>query len=177
MIRGAPGVVPAEMSDDAAARATCIECGNELPAERAELGYRYCTRPACQAVHHRAPPITAIGNNKSADTLTVADPDEIKRRGDSGELARKDTGLGVGYRSDTGFPAPSRSARPVPVPPRRSVPAHRRPWTVEQEKVVRLYHDMGLNPGQIATKAQQNNPRLAITERLAVSILSALPRR
>jgi hypothetical protein len=44
------------------------------------------------------------------------------------------------------------------------------------ELLVRLYHDMGLNPRQIAERARESAPRLAITESLAVRILSA-PRR
>jgi hypothetical protein len=47
---------------------------------------------------------------------------------------------------------------------------------VEQERLVRIYHDMGLNPRQIAERARESAPRLAITESLAVRILSA-PRR
>lgn len=45
----------------------CIECGDELLPERAELGYRYCTKKQCQAKHHRGVTITSIGVNKSAD--------------------------------------------------------------------------------------------------------------
>jgi hypothetical protein len=53
----------------------------------------------------------------------------------------------------------------------------RRPWTAHQEKLVRLYHDMGLSPGGIAERARRTAPRLGITERLAVQILSAPPGR
>jgi hypothetical protein len=49
--------------------------------------------------------------------------------------------------------------------------------TPQQDTVVRLYHDMGLNPRQIAERAARQNPRLGITERLAVQILSGRPRR
>src|SRR3954470_20180827 len=78
--------------------ANCIECGAELPAERAELGYAYCTRDACQAVHHRGLTVTTVGVNKSADSVVVADAAEVRRRGEAGEFGRKDTGLGLGYR-------------------------------------------------------------------------------
>jgi hypothetical protein len=50
-------------------------------------------------------------------------------------------------------------------------------WTPQQEKLVRFYHDMGLSPRQIAERARQNAPRLGVTERLAVQILSSPPRR
>ncbi|MDT7575558.1 MAG: hypothetical protein QOH17_1891 [Pseudonocardiales bacterium] len=150
----------------------CVECGDELPAERAELGYTYCTKDACQARHHRGLVVTTIGVNKSGDTVVVGDAGEIRKRGEAGELARKDTALGLDYRPlHTG---PRRVRRtPPPLPPRRR-PA--RAWTAEQERLVRLYCDMGLNPRQIAERARETAPRLAITESLAVRILSA-PRR
>ena len=47
----------------------CIECGDELLAERAQLGYRYCTKVQCQVVHYRGVAITTIGVNKSADSI------------------------------------------------------------------------------------------------------------
>lgn len=156
---------------------SCIECGDTLPAERAELGYRYCTKKSCQALHHRGLAITAIGVNKSADEYILADPDEIRRRGRAGEFGRKDTELGLDYRRPATAPAaiPARPA-PAQVPTPRRVPA-RRPWTAEQEKVVRLYHGMGLSPRQIVARAQEYTPRLRITEGLVVKIMSAPPRR
>jgi hypothetical protein len=36
-------------------------------------------------------------------------------------------------------------------------------------KLVRFYHDMGLNPRQIAERARESAPRLGITESLAVA--------
>lgn len=164
--------------------ATCVECGVELTEERTQLGYRYCTRESCQARRHRGVAVTAIGVNKSAEVFVVAEPDEIRRRGEAGEFAKKDSALGLDYRGGTTTPttptkpagtvrAPSGSAR---VPSQRRQPS-RQPWTAQQEKIVRLYHDMGLSPRQIAERARQNVPRLAITERLAIQILSYGGRR
>jgi hypothetical protein len=153
-------------------RANCIECGDALPAERAELGYRYCTKAACQAVHHRGLAVTTVGVNKSADTVVVADADEVRRRGEAGEFGKKDTALGLHYRG--AGTSREGAARRAPAPP--ASPRHRR-WTAQQEKVVRLYHEMGLSPRQIAERAARQTPRLGITERLAVQILSAAPRR
>jgi hypothetical protein len=154
-------------------RARCIECGDELSPERAELGYEYCTKPACQAVHHRGLLITTVVVNKSADSVVVADPDEVRRRGEAGEFGKKDTALGLDYRR--GATRDTRTTAPRPAAPTRN-PARPR-WTPQQEKLVRLYHDMGLSPRQIVERARENAPRLAITERLAVQILSAAPRR
>lgn len=152
----------------------CVECGDQLPEERAQLGYDYCLKKSCQATRFRGVTITAIGVNKSSDVLIVADEDELRRRADAGELGKKDTGLGVGYR-DAERPntpdtpnTPPRARRPV----YRQSPT-RRTWTSQQEKVVRLYHDMGLRPAQIVERARQNTPRLGITLKLVVQILSS----
>jgi hypothetical protein len=150
----------------------CIGCGDRLPAERVELGYAYCTKDDCQARFHRGVKIVAIGVNKSSDVYLVADEDELKKRADSGEFARKDTTLGVGYRSPARVPASA---------PRAATAAGRaggnvtRPWSSEQEKIVRLYHDMGLRPAQIVERAARNTPQLRITGRLVTQILSAPP--
>ncbi|HEY0449840.1 hypothetical protein [Actinophytocola sp.] len=143
-----------------------------MPAERVELGYRYCTKPRCQAVHHRGVLVTAIGVNKGADTIVVGDPDEIRRRGEAGELAKKDTSLGLDYRAGHAMPRTPHKAVRKP-----GQTARPRPWTAEQERAVRLYHEMGLNPRQVAERAASNTPRLRITERLATQIMSTLPRR
>lgn len=152
----------------------CIECGDELLEERAQLGYRYCTKAPCQAVHYRGVAITAVGVNKSADDFIVADEAEVRRRGEAGELAKKDAALGLDYRATPAGPVPA--TRAVRIPESRTAPP-RRPWNAEQEKVVRLYHGMGLNPRQIADRARENTPRLGITERLASQIMSAPLRR
>ena len=153
----------------------CIECGDELAVERAELGYRYCTKADCQAAHHRGLTITTVGVNKSADAIVVAEPDEVRRRGEAGEFGRKDSGLGLDYRHggerrSAGRRPPRSAARPIR-------PAAGPGWSAEQEKIVRLYHEMGLSPRQIVERARQNAPRLGLTDRLVVRILSAAPRR
>ena len=149
----------------------CVECGDELLAERAELGYAYCTKEACQAKHHRGLVVTTVGMNKSGDTIVVGDAAEIRERGEAGELARKDTGLGLDYRPLQTGPRAVRRTPPAPPPPPRRRSA--RAWTLEQERLVRVYHEMGLNPRQIAERARDSAPRLAISESLAVRILSA----
>jgi hypothetical protein len=155
------------------ARVACVECGDVLSDERAGLGYTYCTKASCQAVHHPGLTITTVGVNKSADAVIVADPDEIRRRGEAGEFGKKDTALGVDYRRSG--PGGTRRTAPRRPAPARSPGGAR--WTPQQEKLVRLYHDMGLSPRQIAERARQNAPRLGVTERLAVQILSSLPGR
>ncbi|MGH3829996.1 MAG: hypothetical protein ACRDRS_06010 [Pseudonocardiaceae bacterium] len=151
----------------------CIECGDELVSERAELGYTYCVKKQCQAKFHRGLAITAIAVNKSADTFIVGDVDEIRKRAEAGEFAKKDSGLGINYRSpQTGVAVPARPSGPVS----RKIPA-RRPWSREQEKIVRLYHGMGLTPQQIVERAHENTPKLGITERLVTKIICSPPTR
>jgi hypothetical protein len=159
--------------------ACCVQCGDQLPVERVELGYAYCTKQACQARHHRGVTITTVGVNKGADAILVADPDEVRRRGEAGQLTRKDTGIGLDYRPvhpRRAGATPRAAARPAAATPARGVRSAPG-WTSQQEKLVRLYHDMGLSPRLIAERARENAPRLAITERLAVQILSTPPSR
>jgi hypothetical protein len=148
----------------------CIECGDELLLERAELGYKYCTKKQCQAKHYKGLTVTAIGVNKSADALVVGDVDEIKKRAEAGEFGKKDSGLGINYRSP--------HAGTQAVPKKRELSgavsqpiSAQRPWTREQEKIVRLYHSMGLTPRQIVERARKNTPRLGITENLVTKIM------
>jgi hypothetical protein len=153
----------------------CVGCGDELAPERIEHGYTYCLKDDCQARYRRGLTITTVGVNKGADTVIVGDEDEVRRRGETGELARKDTSLGLDYGSvRAGRTGTTPPPTPPPTPQRR---APRRPWTPQQEQLVRLYHDMGLSPRAIVERARRNNPRLGITERLVVQILSAPPSR
>ena len=165
------------MSNTSSAALTCIGCGDELPGERAELGYRYCTKESCQALYHRGLTVTAVGLNKSAETFVIADADEIRRRGEAGEFTKKDTGVGLDYRPPSSAPAPAAPGPRVPRQRRAQPAPQRRPWTREQEKIVRLYHDMGMSPRQIVARARENAPRLGLTETLVVRIMSSLPRR
>jgi hypothetical protein len=156
----------------------CIECGDEIGAERADLGYAYCTKKRCQDKHRQGPAVTAVAVNKSGDSFRVADSDEIDRRAAAGEFGTKNTGLGLDHRHDTSQSRSAGRAAPTrPAPARRApVVPRRRGWTPAQENIVRLYAEMGLSPRQIAERARQNTPRLAVTESLAVKIL-ANPRR
>ncbi|MGH3692651.1 MAG: hypothetical protein ACRDRX_01365 [Pseudonocardiaceae bacterium] len=154
----------------------CIECGEELIEERAELGYGYCTKKQCQAMHHKGITITAIGVNKSADTLVVGNQEDITQRAEAGEFAKKDSGLGINYRnSQHRLQAPSKARQPSSSVT-RTIPA-RRPWTREQEEIVRLYNGMGLAPRQIVERARENTPQLGITESLVTKIMCSPPPR
>jgi hypothetical protein len=157
----------------------CIECGDELLIERVELGYRYCTKPECQAAHYRGLKITTVGVNKSADSIIVADEDEIARRGEAGEFGKKDTTLGTNYRElrRSAPRRPTQSRVPAARVPAPGAPGNRRPWTEQQEKIVRLYNGMGLSPGEIVERARMNVPRLGITESLVNKIMSTPPLR
>jgi hypothetical protein len=157
-------------------RMLCAECGEVLLDERVELGYDYCTDPECQKRRHRGLKVTTVAVHKSADTVLIADDGEISRRGESGELNARDTGLALNYRAT---PPATRRTKPDAPPGRRAraTPAGTRAprWSRTQEEVVRLYHDMGLRPDQIVERARQNNPRLGITRSLVHTILATRP--
>lgn len=154
--------------------AKCIECGDELLAERAELGYRYCAKKQCQAMHYKGLTITTIGVNKSADAFVVGDQEEIRKRAEAGEFGKKDSGLGINYRSARTGPVAADQAPRRSGPVTRRTPA-RRPWTREQEKIVRLYNGMGLTPRQIVERARENTPGLGITETLVTKVMCSPP--
>jgi len=46
---------------------SCRNCGADVPQERVELGYDYCTRRDCVAVCLRGHEVVAVGVNKAAD--------------------------------------------------------------------------------------------------------------
>ena len=152
----------------------CIECGDELLFERAELGYQYCTKKHCQAKHHKGLTITTIGVNKNADTFVVGDQEEIRKRAEAGEFGKKDSGLGINYRSASVAPGVSSKEPGRRAAVSRRAPA-RRPWTREQEKIVRLYNGMGLTPRQIVERARENTPGLGLTETLVTKIMCSPP--
>lgn len=150
----------------------CVECGDPLLRERAELGYSYCTKPACQAHHRRGPTVTAIPVNKSADSYTVADEHELAARAERGEFGAKNTTLGVRPVPPSAEPNRARPRNPRPVAATR-----RRASTPEQEKLVWTYHEMGLTPAQITERARRAAPRLHLDARTVADILATLPRR
>ncbi len=150
----------------------CVGCGEELLEERAELGYRYCLEAACQERYRQGPAVTAVGVNKSGESFVIAEPDEVRRRAEAGEFAPKNAATPPTPASGTAAP---RTARRAPVRRPAAVPA--RPWSAQQENLVRVYHDMGLSPREIAARCRQSAPRLGVDERLVVKILSSLPRQ
>ncbi|MCD2196752.1 hypothetical protein LQ327_25610 [Actinomycetospora endophytica] len=143
----------------------CVGCGEELLAERAELGYEYCLAPACQGRYRQGPAVTAVGVNKSGESFVVAEPEDVRRRAEAGEFAAKNAAV---------LPTPASGVPRQRTPQRRrpSTPP-KRPWTPEQENLVRIYHEMGLSPREIVERCRTAAPRLGVDERLVVQILSS----
>ena len=50
---------------------SCRNCGGEFSAERAELGYDYCTRPACVKACLEPLNVVAVSVNKAADQYVL----------------------------------------------------------------------------------------------------------
>lgn len=152
----------------------CVGCGEELLAERAELGYEYCLAPACQERYRQGPAVTAVGVNKSGESFVVAEPEDVRRRAEAGEFAAKNAA--VPPTPASGVPRPRTPADRVRRPARAAAPP-KRPWSPDQEKLVRVYHEMGLSPRQIVERCRSAAPRLGVDERLVVKILSSPPAR
>ncbi len=49
----------------------CRNCGGEFSAERAELGYDYCTSPACVEACLEPLNVVAVAVNKAADSRSM----------------------------------------------------------------------------------------------------------
>jgi hypothetical protein len=52
-------------------RLSCRNCGSEFSAERAELGYDYCTSPACVEACLEPLNVVAVSVNKAADQYVL----------------------------------------------------------------------------------------------------------
>jgi hypothetical protein len=145
--------------------ATCITCGVELPAERAEK-YDYCTAAECQAKNVKGLTMVAIAQNKAADEYLILDEDTRRemasgryrdqRRATFGPRVSLDDG--EADRGGTHTPAaPDRAGsnrgktRPVrrPAPTQKPV---RRPWSRSQERLALLYNEQGIKPEEIARR-------------------------
>lgn len=145
--------------------ATCITCGAELPAERAEK-YDYCTAAECQAENVKGLTMVAIAQNKAADEYMILD-EQTRRELASGRYRDQrratfgprptldDSEVGGGGSRTAAAPdraAASRGrARPAsrPTPTRKPV---RRPWSRSQERLALLYNEQGIRPDEIARR-------------------------
>lgn len=145
--------------------ATCITCGAELPAERAET-YDYCTAAECQASNTKGLTMVAIAQNKAADEYLILDErtsGEIasgryqdQRRATFGPPVSLDD-REVDHRASPAAAASDRRAsnggrkRPA----RRQAVAPRpvrRPWSRSQERLALLYNEQGIRPDEIARR-------------------------
>ena len=164
--------------------ATCITCGVELPAERAEK-YDYCTAAECQAKNVKGLTMVAIAQNKAADEYLILDEHTRRemasgryrdqRRATFGPRASLDDGEVDDGGSHTP-PAPDRagSKRDSKRPARRPAPTQkpvRRPWSRSQQRLALLYNEQGIRPDEIARRLQLST--YAVTQ----IILSAKNRR
>jgi hypothetical protein len=134
----------------------CVTCGAELHPERARK-YNYCTAPDCQKKNFKGLTMVAIGMNKAADELMIADDQTLEdmasgkyrdqRRGSFGPPARRAAAASAGRAASPGpaaQPRPARAAAPASPPPRL--------WTPSQERLAVLYNSQGMRPDEIAAK-------------------------
>lgn len=145
--------------------ATCITCGAELPAERAEK-YDYCTAAECQAKNAKGLTMVAIAQNKAADEYLILDEQtrseiasgryQDQRRATFGPRASLDDGE-VDSDGSRAAVAPDRAAsnrghtRPARRPALTQRPV-RRSWSRSQERLALLYNEQGIRPDEIARR-------------------------
>jgi len=144
---------------------TCITCGAELPAERAEK-YDYCTAAECQAKNAKGLTMVAIAQNKAADEYLILDEQtrsemasgryRDQRRATFGPRASLDDGE-VDSDGSRAAAAPDRAAsnRGQTRPARRPAPTQkpvRRSWSRSQERLALLYNEQGIRPDGIARR-------------------------
>jgi hypothetical protein len=146
----------------------CVTCGAELHPERARK-YNYCTAPDCQKKNFKGLTMVAIGMNKAADELMIADDQTLEdmasgkyrdqRRGSFGPPARRAAAASAGpAASSSPAASPGRAASPGPAaqprPARAAAPASPPPrlWTPSQERLAVLYNSQGMRPDEIAAK-------------------------
>ena len=141
--------------------ATCITCGAELPAERAEK-YDYCTAAECQAKNAKGLTMVAIAQNKAADEYLILDEQtrseiasgrfQDQRRATFGPRASLDDGEVDSDGSRAAAPpdrAASNRGHTRPAPTQKPV---RRSWSRSQERLALLYNEQGIRPGEIARR-------------------------
>ena len=143
--------------------ASCVTCGDELHAERAEK-YDYCVKPECQERNAKGLEMVAVGVNKAADQFVLLDERTQKEMANGRYKKRPEaTGTSRTPRTVRGNPAP----RPAPtVVPRSSDRASRPRWSQAQENLAVTYRAMGMKPDEIAT-------RLGMSRYLVTQILLA----
>jgi hypothetical protein len=129
--------------------ATCVTCGDELHAERAER-YDYCTKPACRRANAEELPIVAIGVNKASDQFAILD-ERTKDDAASGRFKKQpDAPTPKTRRVSTN---PTRGSAEVrELVPHSSVRPSRPRWSPAQERLAITYRAMGMSRDQIANK-------------------------
>jgi hypothetical protein len=150
--------------DERQTMATCITCGAELPAERAEK-YDYCTAADCQAENLKGLTMVAIAQNKAADEYRILDAQTREEMASGRYRDQRRTTFGPPPNLDHG----GSTASPVPATPTNQVTSSaaatrtasrpvtapkpaRRPWSRSQEKLALLYNEQGLRPDEIARR-------------------------
>ncbi|WP_243789025.1 hypothetical protein [Saccharopolyspora gloriosae] len=149
----------------------CTSCGDELPADRSEWGYDYCVKADCVEQNFTGVRLVEVAVNKSASQLVAAgdDIDEVLEKTRNGDYAKKNTTLGAANRGNGPVhPRPARSPRTAsPAPPARA-----KRWTPQQEKIVKVFNEMGLRPREMMQRA----PHLGLSVDLITEIVCSIKR-
>jgi hypothetical protein len=90
-------------NDRGGPRLKCRNCGGEFSAERAELGYDYCTSPACVETCLEPLNVVAVAVNKAADQYVLREHLRLPKHVAKSSIDAGSSSLGLRFRKP---PAP-----------------------------------------------------------------------
>jgi hypothetical protein len=134
----------------------CITCHDELPTDRAEWGYDCCVKPECVEKNFAGTRLVEVTVNKNAPQLVAAGAiDQALKEARNGYYAKKNPTPGPTTQSG---PVDRTSARKRRVTP-RAAPTRGKRWTPQQEKMVKVFNEMGLRPHEMLERAPHLQPQ------------------
>jgi len=80
---------------------SCRNCGGEFSAERAELGYDYCTKPECVEACLEPLNVVAVSVNKAADQYVLREHLRLPKHITESSIDAGPGSLGLRFRKPT----------------------------------------------------------------------------
>jgi hypothetical protein len=113
----------------------CVTCGDKILPERAELGFKYCTKKKCVRENHEGLIVAEIAQHKTNAEYVIL-------KGEAGEQALKDMREGK-YRRDPVVVKRERPATQFEVPKRKFSKPKIAKHPSNRMKFVQALHDQG----------------------------------
>jgi hypothetical protein len=126
-----------------------VTCGDRILSERAELGFRYCTKPHCVRENHKGMVVIEIAQHKTNPEYVVLD-------GDAGDRALQNMRDGK-YRRDPVVVKRESSAARFDVPKATFAPPTGKKDPPNRVKFVQALHDQGYGVDDILKKGAYMN--------------------